>query len=182
MLLPLSTAANRLGVTDRQIRYMIKNDRLKATKQGGHWFVAEEDLPVAPERERARAERGAAAQQEVLNAAARHTDPTTGYSVTRIRAFQVVLAAWRSTEDLGAEDATRGRMRDALLALARGYHAFHPRAKANAYTAARELTAEAAALGWMDGRPTAEAAARSLEAEALPAIGGLVRRTDRRDE
>ena len=59
MQLSLTDAATRMGLTLRQIRYLIKTERLLARKVGGRWTVEESDLPVDPARDHRRQARAA---------------------------------------------------------------------------------------------------------------------------
>ncbi len=54
MLLTLEQAAEMLGKTRRQVGYLIKTGKLKATKVGGRWRIESADLPASPRREAAR--------------------------------------------------------------------------------------------------------------------------------
>ena len=47
MQLTLEQAATRLGKSLRQVRYMIKSQRLPAQKVGGRWMVDSADLPLS---------------------------------------------------------------------------------------------------------------------------------------
>ena len=47
MNLTLSQAAERMGKTRRQIRYLIQQGRLEARKDGGRWVVDSEHLPIS---------------------------------------------------------------------------------------------------------------------------------------
>lgn len=49
MRLTLAEAAQRLGKTDRQVRYMVEQGTLKAAKKGGRWLVQSDSTQgVAP--------------------------------------------------------------------------------------------------------------------------------------
>jgi excisionase family DNA binding protein len=51
MWLSLQQAAERLGKSVRQIRYLIQTGALPATKSGGRWRIAAGDLPLsAPQK------------------------------------------------------------------------------------------------------------------------------------
>ena len=50
MELSLSEVATVLGKSERQVRYLIKTERLKASKQGGRWSIHSEDLPLTAEQ------------------------------------------------------------------------------------------------------------------------------------
>lgn len=181
MLLTLADAAARLGQSVRQVRYALKKGALPARKVGGVWLVDESDLPVSPADARRRAEKVAALQQEVAEALAPHVEPGARYSVTTIRAFVDGVAIWRAArEQLPADHPALPCLASCNLAAARGAHAFRARAKADAYDAARVHAAEAIAWLHMLSAPESLALAGQIEARVLPALGGLVRRSESR--
>jgi len=47
MYLSLQQAADRLGKSARQVRYLIQTGRLKADKVGGRWMVSAQELPLS---------------------------------------------------------------------------------------------------------------------------------------
>jgi hypothetical protein len=52
MLLSLQDAADRLGKTRRQLRYMIQTQRIQAVKTAGRWMIEADDLPLSgPQRQ-----------------------------------------------------------------------------------------------------------------------------------
>ncbi|MGH9755924.1 MAG: helix-turn-helix domain-containing protein [Blastocatellia bacterium] len=51
-LLDTNEAAERLGVTRRQITTLIQQGKLRATKMGRDWFIDEDDLESVKERPR----------------------------------------------------------------------------------------------------------------------------------
>ncbi len=55
MKLSLSQAAECLGKTRRQIRYMIQQGHLDARKEGGRWVVDSEHLPLSDAQQQSRA-------------------------------------------------------------------------------------------------------------------------------
>ncbi len=174
----LEQVATLLGKSRRQIRYMISTGRLPATRTGHRWRVRAEDLPRSAGAVDARTRRVTAlrdAVDEVLP-----TSPhTRGTSVTRIRAFEIgrgLLGQLR--EALGAEHGAVAHLRASLDQLAIGCHRYHPDHKQSAYTAARDRASLAAcALAVEPG--DAAGLLSKLESELLPAIAGLVRRTER---
>ena len=44
--IPLNRAAVMLGKTERQVRYMIRTERIDAVKERGRWLVCCKDLPL----------------------------------------------------------------------------------------------------------------------------------------
>ncbi|HRC85320.1 MAG TPA: helix-turn-helix domain-containing protein [Thermoanaerobaculia bacterium] len=53
MNLSLSEAATALGKSERQVRYLIAQGHLPATKQGGRWQVDSSELPLSEGRRQA---------------------------------------------------------------------------------------------------------------------------------
>ena len=45
-------AAERLGISVRQVQTLIKQERLPATKKGRDWFVLESDIENLPDRKK----------------------------------------------------------------------------------------------------------------------------------
>jgi len=69
MNLSLAEAARLLGKSERQLRYLLKHERMPGRKENGHWVVRREDLPLTPGQERAQAakkERAFEVAREVL--------------------------------------------------------------------------------------------------------------------
>ncbi len=90
MELTLKEAAQRLGRSVRQIRYLIEQGRLKAHKRGGVWFVDPATLREgeAEGHTQAQARRHARlrdAVEEVLDAG----QPQRRYSLRDLKAFQI---------------------------------------------------------------------------------------------
>jgi len=48
MQLSLEQAAERLGKSVRQVRYLIQTGALRANKTGGRWLIDAADLPLRP--------------------------------------------------------------------------------------------------------------------------------------
>jgi excisionase family DNA binding protein len=63
MQLSLQQAAERLGKSVRQVRYLIQTGALPAQKSGGRWLIAAADLPLS-EGQRAALERRERALQD----------------------------------------------------------------------------------------------------------------------
>lgn len=181
MHLSLTEAAQRLGRSPRQVRYAIKQGKLKATKRAGRWIIDAADLPAASAAVAQRqAQRAAAVQDAVADALAPVARKARGYSVGDLRAFR--SAASLRVELAAREDASS----PALLALtecvrflARGGHAWGPRAKRGAWLDARRAGSDAVAWLFMTGEDADEAFARRVEAEVLVPLGSLLGRLDR---
>lgn len=180
MDLSLTQAAQRLGKTRRQVEYLIKTGRLAAHKQGGRWVVADADLPLSPGQRQAQARKAAglrAVAEEVLDTVA-PTKPR--YSMRDLKAFREALAALRACEaSVAAGHPAIGLLRQSLDNLAVGCHRFDRRGKAEAYGEARDRASLAACALLVQASPEAEAVVERIEQALIPAIAGLMRRTDR---
>jgi len=179
MKLSLDQAAEQLGKTRRQIRYMIQEGRLPARKDGGRWVVDSSALPLeAPQR---------AAQdrrQDRLRDAADHAlgpRPTKRWGLRDLKAIGIGVPLYRRCRDLLGEDAAPSReLRTGLDLLAIGAHRFGATDKRDAYRAARDAAARAAMALLLAPDPGAEALCDEIERELMPAIVGALRRTERR--
>jgi helix-turn-helix protein len=183
MLLTLTEAAQYLGKSPRQVRYLVKAGQIKARKHEGRWVFDDAELPL-PEAQRRGRERKAAELASVVEDTLRaqtRSPGKRGYSVVDLSAFRHGLAATRAAgERLGDHTAAVGALRQSLIALAQGCHRFHQRDKAEAFGVARERAAEAVALLHVDGTEVAIAIANLVEQDYLGALVGLLRREERR--
>ena len=179
MKLSLSQAAEQLGKTRRQIRYMIQEGRLEASKEGGRWSVDSGALPLDGPRQAAQARR-----LERLRDAADHAlgpRPATRWGLRDLKAIEVGVPLYRRCRDLLGEDAPPAReLRTALDLLAVGAHRYSAADKRDAYRAARDATARAAMALLLAPDQGADAFFDEIERELLPAIVGALRRTERR--
>lgn len=181
MKLSLSQAAERLGKTRRQIRYLIQEGRLDARKDGGRWVVDSEALPESDARQAARARQEAGLRDAVDRA----LEPRTAgrYSVRDVKAVVAGVPLYRQCLALlgeGADAATE--LRACLDHLAIGYHRWGPTDKREAYRAARDAAARAGMALLLTEQPAAAQLLDAIEQELMPAITGLVRRTERHGE
>jgi excisionase family DNA binding protein len=181
MELSLTDAARLLGKSPRQVRYLIKNGKLTATKDGARWRIQSEDLPLSEGQLRARARKAQDARDLVEQALGPHGRlADKRYSVRDLRAFQAGAPLLpRLTEALGTDHPATTALRDALVALAQGCHRYHDTDKRDAYHLAREHASRATALVLLSGQDAATDLADGLEHQLMPAITGLVRRTER---
>lgn len=103
MQLSLADAANALGQSQRQLRYLIQKGGLKARKQGGRWLIDGADLPLSEGQRQALAVRAAQARQALdkglapleKGAKGGKDDDKRHYSVTDFRAYQAGMALLR---------------------------------------------------------------------------------------
>ena len=180
MQLSLKEAAARLGQSERQVRYLVKRGQLKASKIAGRWVIDEADLPVTPESQKRRQTRARALGAAVDEALAPHISAGRAYSVLGVRAFVEAVDIYRSIDAHSGEGPARECMEACVLALSRGAHAFHQREKAEAWQGARSAAAEAVAWLYLQEGDETSALGGRIEEKVLPAIGGLLRRQERR--
>lgn len=166
MELTLEEAATRLGKSQRQVRYMIRNKRLSARKAGGRWLVDISGLPRSEPQSRA-AERKQAALRAAVDEALTlpETAPPVRYSMRNLKAFQLAHPLYqRVASSMGSEHPAVASLREVTLQLARGCHRYEPADKAAAYRAAREHASLAACELLLSGGEGAEQGLFALEA------------------
>ena len=184
MKLSLRAAAELLGKSQRQLRYMIQEGRLKATKDGGRWVIDRDDLPLPAEKVM-RGLRDAAAVKATLESALGVTDAPEGakrrYSVTDLRAFQAnreLVAEARAK--LGTDAAVARQLAEAAAMITCGCHTFHKRDKVGYLQRAREHTCYALTTLLLSEDEAAPELAAAIEGTLLPALGGTIRAAERR--
>jgi excisionase family DNA binding protein len=193
--LSLSEAANVLGKSERQVRYLIKTGHLAAVRDGGRWRIDSADLPLSEAQRASLASRLEVARQAFergLAPVAKTTgekgeeapkDSRRQYSVVDLTAFQKGQAVYRDLRQaLGAQSLAGRRFHAALTLLARGCHSFQPAEKAARFTEARDQAAAAVAelLLQEDSAEAARALAERIEQELIPKIAGLVATHEKR--
>jgi excisionase family DNA binding protein len=175
--LSVTQTAQLLGKTRRQVEYLIKQGRLPARKVGGRWQVEESDLELSPGQRQA-ARRRADALRDTALGVLEGNSPRPRYSMTDLHAFQTVSGLWRDGEQtLGPDHHTLPRLRHALDQLALGCHRFEREDKARAYHEARDALALAACALHLETDPAPRTLAVRIEGEAIPAVSGLLRRS-----
>lgn len=180
MLLSLTQTAQLLGKTRRQVEYLIRQGRLTASKVGGRWQVDEAALALSPGQRQA-ARRRADALRGAADAALDASAPRPGYSMADLHAFRTVQGLWVDCgAALGAGDPAVAQLRTALDRLAVGCHRFERTDKASAYHAARDALALAACALHLAPAAGQDGLARRIENQAIPAVSGLLRRTQTR--
>lgn len=183
MKLSLADVARLLGKSERQVRYMVKTGRLKGEKDGVHWVFERDALPLSAGQERAKeikASRALAIAQEVLGPAAARPDAAERMSVRQLSAMTEGLRVHADIrEALGDSHPATEHIRAALEMVGLGFHAFHGREKATHFGLAREHASRAVIALMLHGGE-ADDLADAVESNLIPAIGGLVRRAERR--
>ncbi len=183
MKVSLQDAATLMGVTERQVRYLIQTGKLTASKAGGRWVIEQDQLPATEGQQRATQRRHDDLRKSVEAALGEPASPRKLWSVRDLAAFRVGRPCLQKAHTiLGPTHPSVSALREALLALGRGYHCFHRGEKLSAYRQARDHGAHAAVyllLG--DEHEAPQALATELEREFLPAVVGLMRHAERQD-
>lgn len=184
MHLSIAEAATVLGKSERQVRYLIRQGKLKASKEGARWRIESENLPLSQAERQQLGDKLATAREQVAAAfeplakATEGTDAaktTERYSVRKLAAFEVGRELYRElTATLGESHPATAVLFDALVHLTQGCHAYRPEDKARSFGEARRLAATATAHLFVDQDGRGEALAARLEQELIPKIGGLV--------
>lgn len=170
----LTEVATLLNKNLRQIRYLIRQGRLPASKEGGRWVVKKSDVDVKPTAPQAEA---------VARAEAAAGSAGRRYSVNDLRVFQTGQALFREVVDAcGPQHSISLRLRGALEAVTLGCHAFEPDEKLELFRRARRDLATAVAELLLSDAPPTEAErdfATRIEQTLIPQVSGLVRAADR---
>ena len=133
MKLTLKQAADALGKSVRQVRYLVKNGQLRATKVSNQWHIDSDDLPLTPGQQAARERKQANLQDAVEDALDLPAGRRRRYSVKD-----------KAAGHLGPEHAACRALRESLEQLARGCHRYRNDDKASAYRRARDAASQAA--------------------------------------
>jgi excisionase family DNA binding protein len=181
MQLSLEQAAERLGKSVRQVRYLIQTGALRANKTGGRWLIEAADLPLSEPQRAAVGRRERALREAVEEGLGLTEPPPARYSVRDLKAFQIALPLYRQgVELLGADHAAGTALRDALILLTKGCHRFEHQDKADAYRAGRDAASLALCELVLTGRDEVEPLIRAIEQDLMAAFSGLLRRLERR--
>ena len=180
MKLTIDQAAAHLGKSARQVRYLIKNGRLNAVKDGKRWLIDSDDLPLSEARHQFvdRKERQLrAAVEEGLGLDPEGKKPR--FSLRDIKAYQIGMPLRRRCAELLGDEhrATRALSRSLEL-LAIGCHRYRHADKAAAYGEARDYASRALFALFLDGTPDAEAIAVEIEQQLMAPFAGLLHRLE----
>ena len=171
-----------LGKSERQVRYLIRQGKLEAKKEGKRWRIDSDALPLDEAERQRLGQRLDRAREQVESAFAPAAKAVGGegearerYSVRRLAAFEAGRALYRElAAALGEEHEAASLLLQALTELTQGCHAFRPEDKIRAFDEARRLAAAATARLFVATDERGEAFAGRLEQELIPKIGGLV--------
>ncbi len=182
MQLTIDQAANRVGKSARQIRYLIKSGRLPASKIGGRWMINATDLPLS-EPQRATIERRERALRSAVDEGlGLDSERPPRFSVRDLKAFQIALPLERQAAALlGPEHPATQALRHTLELLAQGCHRFDNNAKAESYRAARDSASLAVCELVITDQAEAEPLIQGIEQDLMAAFAGLLQRLARRD-
>jgi excisionase family DNA binding protein len=182
MQLSLPQAAEILGKSRRQVKYLIEQGLLPATKVGGRWVLERDDLQM-DEIAQQRASLKQAQLQASIEEALKPSGKKRFYTLRDIKAVQLATPLYREllTRGDGWQKAAQ-HMRECLDQLAVGCHRYDRREKAAAYSAARDAASLAAieivlAHENNDDR-TEQTLLDTIEQELMPAFAGLLRRNE----
>jgi excisionase family DNA binding protein len=183
MYLSLQQAADRLGKSPRQVRYLIRTGRLSAQKIGGRWVVSSDDLPLS-EGQRAAVERRERQLRVTVEDGLGLSDAPERpprYSVRDLKAFQVALPLYRrAVAALAPDHPAAVALREVLELLTRGCHRFERSAKAEAYRQARDAASRAVCELLLDGSGPTDELVSAIEQDLMASLAGLLKRLERR--
>ncbi len=182
MTLTLRQAADRLGKSMRQVRYMIEQGKLPASKVGGRWMIESDQLPLSEgqqEAEHRRQHKMRAAVEDALEV--REEEGKPKFSVRKLKAIGIAVPLYQHTIKALSEehDASRS-LRRAIGLIVRGAHRFDRAGKLEAYRAARDEASEALCGLILLERDDTKELVETIEHELMPALVGLLRRAERR--
>ncbi len=180
MQLSLAEAARILGKSRRQVLYLIEQGRLPAKKVGGRWEIDRADLQV-DEQVQQRSEQQKASLQAAVEDAMSGRKDKRSYTLRDLRAVKVAVPLYQQLVSGGAERAAAAQhLRVCLDQLGMGCHRFHRAHKASAYNDARDAASLACVELLLGG--SAGPLMDTIEQELMPALGGLVRRNERKSK
>lgn len=183
MDLSLAEAARLLGKSERQLSYAIKKGEIPAKVAGGRYAIRREDLPLSEGQEaaqRQKAQRAVDMATEVLRPAPAGGDRPR-YSIRDLRAVKDGIGLYADVVAAsGATSEPAMHVRQSLMHVACGGHAYHRREKAEAFHRARESASMAVMALLLDGGEAGSSLAGRVEETILPAISGLLRHVERK--
>lgn len=181
MNLTIDEAAVQLGKSVRQVRYLIEQGKLPASKAGGRWRIDSRALPRGKAQQSAKERKTRGLQSAVEAALDLPEEPQRRYSVTDLKAFQLALPLYQeSCRELGAEHPAALELRRVLLLLTQGCHRFNRTEKADAYREARDAASSAVCELVLAGDGTVREIREAIEQELMATLAGLLRRLDRK--
>ncbi|MBI2376739.1 MAG: helix-turn-helix domain-containing protein [Deltaproteobacteria bacterium] len=179
MKISLREAAQLLGKSERQVRYMVKEGRLQAHKDGSRWLIERSDLPLPPSAVQRGVEERARLTGVLEAALGPAESPRKRYSVTDLKVFEAGRTLYPLIAAAAGEDSSAARrLREGLGLVACGCHTFQRRDKVTFFQKAREQLCFALSALLL-GDETQRGLGQRLEGEVLPSLGGLLRAAER---
>ncbi len=193
MELSLREAATLIGRSSRTLRAQLSRGEIVGTKRNGHWTVDRHALPMTDSQRLALQSRADAVRDAVESALPSRLAERPGQrrkSVADLDAFRHAKEAWIALrqgvpgEELSPSILRAGRLLErGLLSLAEATHAFDVPSKRRVLRRARSLISRAVghlllSMPSIPPEPLRSIVVR-IETEVLPAIGGLLRWTER---
>lgn len=175
-------AATLLGISPRAVRSRLQHGTLRGHKVQGVWRIPRAHLPATDEEVAAQARRAQevrdAVEEELARGTAGERAPRSLCGLSAYRAGRRTLLATEEGQGVVFEEARR-QLKAALVALGRAWPVYLPGPRLRLLDTARsEFGAAIAILGL---EPTLGLQlADELEREALPALAGMCRATERR--
>ncbi len=178
MKLTIREAATLTGLSPRTLRDRAVRGELGARKEGGTWRLDSARLPLTDSQRATLAARRRRVRDAVEGALGERGEV---WSARRLETFQrgaEVLAALQADSDWAEHRATRS-LRRGLVSLGIAAHTWEDTTKAEHLRRCRAAIAEASAR--LALAPGGEPWADRLDDQVLPGLGGLLRRTERRE-
>ncbi|MCC7011182.1 MAG: helix-turn-helix domain-containing protein [Planctomycetes bacterium] len=194
MDLSLREAAALLGRNPRTLRAQLARGEIAGRKSGKHWLVPRHSLPLTEAQRRTlqvRADELRAAVDEALPSRTATDRGPRRRSVADLDCFRAAQRVLRDMRAQAPGDASatsdlaraREQVEAGLLHLSEASHLYHPRLKLRATRHAHSAFARAVGLLFLevDAAPAPPRLAWivALESEVLPAVGGLMRWSER---
>ena len=178
MSLSIKEAAELLGKTRRQVAYMIDQGELPAKKSGGRWVIERDDLNVDESRQQHVRQKRAKFKAVIEETVIPGKQP---YTVRDLKAVQLAMPIYRQLIERGADGEKAAlHMRECLDQLGIGCYRYDRQEKTLAYRAARDAASRAVIeLLLSQGADTSEPLLDTIERELMPAMAGLLRRSER---
>ena len=183
MNLTIEEAATRLGKSARQVRYLIKNERLKARKRAGRWFIDSADLTLSTDQRQAVERKERQLRAAVEDGLGLNTESRSRprYSVRDLKAFQIGMPVLQdAAATLGKEHPATKALKHLINHLSRGCHRFQAADKSACYQEARDSASLAVSELLLEGGEVAEQMVTTIEQELMAALAGLLRRLERK--
>jgi len=184
MYVIISDVCNILGLSRRQVRYMIEKNQIKAKRENsGRWLIEKDSLPMNEEQK--------LRYNELRSQIKDTVEKTFGvgkknkkrvYSVLDLKCFtsaQKIINGLREKIN-NKEHVVIKKMRTGLGQLSCGYHSFHKKRKIEYFCVARESFCLALCDLILMDEDQLQEFITEIECELLPSMGGILRSLEKR--